>query len=219
MAFSGANKSLGEGEDLWERWVQSDEERSEGGSELIRVDLEITLRIRPIQRAADSPPNKAESEESDLSQASEDCSEADAEERKSADEELLGAVGEWNPFQKEGEKENKAPQLEWNPWAMNWWSQEGGRQPLLGYAKGLMAPKEGGPRPKVGAPGATPQGSSTLRPTETTLSSPVHGRKRGGAQGMDESRKNGKASGDASQVRRKCGLGQIPGPLFVMRGC
>ena len=194
MAFSGANNSLEGGEDPWEQWVQGDEERSDGGSELIRVDPEVTLRIRPIQRAVDSPPNKAESEGSDLSQASEEDSEADAEERKSADEELLGAVGGWNPFPKGEGKENKAPPPEWNPWAMNWWSQEGGRQHPQGTQIGQI-PRGRTPRRRLRK---RPRGARPPRVRWRPAGPLRHPRERGKDPGNGGVRENGKTSGHAS---------------------
>ena len=158
------------------------------------MDPEVTLRIRPIQRAADSPPKKEESEESDSSQASEEGSEADAEERKSADEELLGAIGGWNPFQREEEKENEAPPAGGNPWAMNWWPQEEGKQPPPGYVNWPMPPRE---ENQNGGPGSGP--TRGIHPTPRR--SPTVPSGSGGKVPRNSGTgKDGEASGDAGQV-------------------
>ena len=106
----------GNGE-VWDPWSEPEAETSDGGTETLRVDPEVTFRIRPLNTEVEGANAHAGSEASDDT-ISEHSSADEGEDRKSADEELMGAVGGWNPFRDQHSAEEGKG--EYNPWSLKW---------------------------------------------------------------------------------------------------
>lgn len=106
-----ANFSL-EGGGVWDPWSGEESETSGGGTRSRRVDPEITFRVRPLNKLDNTAQGSQGSEEGESS-LSEDSAGEESGEKKSADEELLGAMKQWKPFPEGRTSEG-------NPWGMPW---------------------------------------------------------------------------------------------------
>ena len=127
-----------EGGDIWDPWSEPETEVSEGGTETVRVDPEVTFRIRPLHNEGDDLKEGSTHSDGSLSEGS---TTEEGEDRKSADEELIGAVGGWNPFQEKKEGGS------YNPWSLKWGNLDDDEKPSKSLTKTQSStPKRESPR-------------------------------------------------------------------------